>query len=59
MQSIQLVDYEDDLDLLVVTAVHQEEDIFRGIMYLYDNETGKLLKEIKMTEPWLEVSKIN
>ena len=58
LQPLQLVDYENDLDFLVVTEVHQEADIFKGTINLYNNETGEILKEITLKEPWLEVSKI-
>ena len=58
LQSVQLVDYEDDLDLFVVTAAHQEEDILKGTIYLHNNETGEILKKVTLNEPWLEVCKI-
>ena len=55
----RLVDYDDELDLLVVTAVHQRGDIFTGTVYLHNNETGDILKEITLGEPWVEVRKID
>ena len=52
---MQTVDYENELNVLTVTAVHQEETGFVGTLYLLHNDTGQVLKQIQLPEPWKEV----
>ena len=58
LQSIQEVGYEDELDLLVITAVHQSDENLVGTVYLHNNATGEILKEITLEHPWNEVSAV-
>jgi hypothetical protein len=55
-QTIQGIDYENELDILAVTAVNQKEDAFQGMVRFHDNTNGQILKEIVLEEPWKEVS---
>ena len=57
LQSIQTVDYENELELMVVTSVSPKEDGYEGYVHLHDNTTGKMLKHVCLEEPWAEVAK--
>ncbi|XP_064642601.1 DDB1- and CUL4-associated factor 17-like isoform X2 [Lineus longissimus] len=50
--SIQGIDYENELDILAVTAVNQHGDACQGMVRFHDNANGALLKEIVLDEPW-------
>jgi hypothetical protein len=52
------VDYEDELNIICVTAVYHDHDTPRGVVCFYDNMTGRHLKEVNIEEPCSEV-KIN
>ena len=49
------MDYEEDLDLLVVTCVAQSGDSYQATVCLYDNQTSHKLQEIVLNDPWEEV----
>ncbi|XP_077998672.1 DDB1- and CUL4-associated factor 17-like [Glandiceps talaboti] len=56
-ESIQSVDYEDDMDLIGLTVVGSEnfdDDHSKGFVSFYDNSTGIHLKDIPFQEPWNE-----
>ena len=58
LKIIKCVDYEDELDLLVVTTVSQLDESSssgQGHVFLVDSQTGKLRKRIELVEPILEV----
>ena len=56
-QSIQTVDYENELEVMVLTSVMQGDNGYHGTVHLHDNQTGQLLKHITLEEPWAEVCK--
>ena len=58
LQCIKDVDYENELDLLVVTTVIDTRDdaMHTASVGLYDNKTGALAKQIPLEEGWDEVS---
>ncbi|XP_070561382.1 DDB1- and CUL4-associated factor 17-like isoform X2 [Ptychodera flava] len=53
-ETIQSVDYENDLDIIGVTALNFDDETIRGYVCFYDNMTGQHLKEIPLEEPWEE-----
>ncbi|CAC5424436.1 DCAF17 [Mytilus coruscus] len=53
--TIYNVDYEDELDIISVTAVYHDTDEPRGVVCFYDNKTGTFLKEIDIEEPCSEI----
>ena len=58
LKVIKCIDYEDELDLLVVTTVSQLDESSssgQGHVFLVDSQTGKLRKRIELVEPILEV----
>ena len=50
-----MVDYENEMEVLVLTRIHDDGDATKATVYLHDNDTGELLKEIPLEEPWEEV----
>ena len=56
-QSIQCVDYENELDLMAVTSVTSGPDCYQGHVHLHDNQSGKLLQTFTLEESWFEVYK--
>ncbi|VDH99778.1 Hypothetical predicted protein [Mytilus galloprovincialis] len=54
--TIYNVDYEDELDMICVTAVYDCSDEPRGVVCFYDNKNGTLLKEIDIEEPSSEIN---
>lgn len=50
-----MVEYEDELDLLAVVVTNGEEGEGRAHIRLHDNQSGKLLRTVDLTEPWDEV----
>ena len=57
---MQSVTYEDDLDLLVVTFIRPcpDDEGYMGQVNLHDNQTGALLKTIRLLEYWDVVSSL-
>ena len=53
LQTLQCVDYEDELDLLAVSTYHQDQR--KATVRLYDNQTGTMFKEVALEEQWIEV----
>ncbi|KAK7490895.1 hypothetical protein BaRGS_00017767, partial [Batillaria attramentaria] len=57
--TIHEVDYEDELDVLMIcTTVHQP-DALHGTVGLYDNLTGRHLTSVTLDEPWPDYSEHN
>ena len=56
LQLVQTVDYEEDLELLILTSVCRVGDTYEGTVHLYDNLTGRMVQKVVLTEPWKEVS---
>uniref|UniRef100_A0A8C4N3R2 Ddb1 and cul4 associated factor 17 n=1 Tax=Eptatretus burgeri TaxID=7764 RepID=A0A8C4N3R2_EPTBU len=52
LQTIQLVDYEDELDLIIVAVVSDAESSGDAVIHLHDNSTGQRLKSIPLQGPW-------
>ncbi|CAH1773279.1 unnamed protein product [Owenia fusiformis] len=52
-QKLHSVDYEYDLDLLIVTVYDVAGD-FKGYVHFHDNYTGDLIKEVQLQETWEE-----
>ena len=58
-QCIKDVDYENEMDLLVVTSITDTRDdttTHTASVGLHDNQTGKLMKQIPLEEGWDDVS---
>lgn len=55
LQTFRMVEYEDELDLLAVVVTNDEEGEGRAHIRLHDNQSGKLLRTVDLTEPWDEV----
>ncbi|KAM3916264.1 DDB1- and CUL4-associated factor 17 isoform 2-T2 [Leptodactylus fuscus] len=51
-ENFVIVEYEDELDMLVVVAVKQTEVDCKARIDLYCNQTGKLLKKFLLEEYW-------
>uniref|UniRef100_UPI00358F87E0 DDB1- and CUL4-associated factor 17-like isoform X2 n=1 Tax=Myxine glutinosa TaxID=7769 RepID=UPI00358F87E0 len=51
-KTIQLVDYEDELDLIIVAVVSDAESSGDAVIHLHDNSTGQRLKSIPLQGPW-------
>lgn len=51
------MEYEDELDLLAVVVTNGEEGEGTTQVRLHDNQNGRLLRTIDLTESWDEVSK--
>ena len=54
-QTIQALDYEDELDLIVAVVTETKHGDIRVKVKLYDNETGRLMRDIELNEPTDEV----
>ena len=57
-QLIHQVDYEDELDLMWISATYQSPNL-RGVVCFHDNRTGDLLREVEIQEKWEEVKYIS
>nr|XP_020452198.1 DDB1- and CUL4-associated factor 17 [Monopterus albus] len=53
-ETFRMVDYEDELDLLVVVATNSEEGEGRAHIRLHDNQSGQLQRTVYLDEPWDE-----
>ena len=54
-QLIHQVDYEDELDLMWISATYQSPKL-RGVVCFHDNDTGELIREVEIQERWEEVT---
>ena len=54
-QTIQTVDYEDELDLIVTFVTVIKHGDIQAKVKVYDNETGRFIRDIELDEPWAEV----
>ena len=54
-QTIQTVDYEDELDLIVTVVTEMKHGDVQAKLNVYDNETGRFIRDIELDEPWAEV----
>ena len=54
-QTIQTVDYEDELDLIVTVVTEMKHGDLQAKVKVYDNETGRFIRDIELDEPWAEV----
>ena len=52
-ETVQDVDYEDELDLLVVLQSNESENTPYGVIGLYDNQTGSLIHET-IIDNWIQ-----
>ncbi|ELT91751.1 hypothetical protein CAPTEDRAFT_155434 [Capitella teleta] len=52
--SLRHVDYEDDLDIILLTSVTSSNGSYQGRVSLHDNQTGRFLREIELDDPWAE-----
>ena len=50
-QTIQALDYEDELDLIVAVVTETKHGNIQARVQLFDNETGRLMRDIEMNEP--------
>ena len=50
-QTIQALDYEDELDLIVTVVTETKHGNIQAKVQLYDNETGRFMRDIEMNEP--------
>ncbi|KAM3861982.1 DDB1- and CUL4-associated factor 17 [Diretmus argenteus] len=53
-ETFRLVEYEDELDLLAVVVTDNEEGEGRAHVRLHDNQSGDLLRRVRLVEPWDE-----
>ncbi|ESO91170.1 hypothetical protein LOTGIDRAFT_153601 [Lottia gigantea] len=52
--TIHDVDYENELDVLCINSVIKGTESSEGFLGIYDNYNGRLLREIKLLEPFSE-----
>lgn len=55
-QTIHEVDYEDELDVMVICSTMHQSDSLCGKVGFYDNATGHHLTSFNLDEPWCDVS---
>ena len=55
-QTIHEVDYEDELDVMMVCHTTHQPNALQGVVGLYDNASGRHLISVKLDEPWPDVS---
>lgn len=53
------MEYEDELDLLAVVVTDGKDGEGRAQVRLHDNESGKLLRTVELTESWDEVTDLS
>ncbi|XP_035995170.1 DDB1- and CUL4-associated factor 17 isoform X1 [Fundulus heteroclitus] len=53
-ETFRLLEYEDELDLLVIVVTNGEDEEGRAHVRLHDNQTGRLQRTIDLIEPWDE-----
>ncbi|CAG5865590.1 unnamed protein product [Menidia menidia] len=53
-ETFRMVEFEDELDLLVVVLTNGEEEEGRAHIRLLDNQTGQFQRQIDLVEPWDE-----
>ncbi|XP_067372426.1 DDB1- and CUL4-associated factor 17 isoform X2 [Channa argus] len=53
-ETFRLVEYEDELDLMVVVVTNGEEGEGKARIRLHDNQSGQLQRTIDLVEPWDE-----
>ncbi|KAI1884838.1 hypothetical protein AGOR_G00213960 [Albula goreensis] len=51
-ETIRMVEYEDELDLLAVVEVIHSEEEGKAHVSLHDNQTGLLVKRVSLVESW-------
>ncbi|KAK2192397.1 hypothetical protein NP493_30g02015 [Ridgeia piscesae] len=56
LNTIQTVDYEDELDLIVTVVTEMKHGDLQAKVKVYDNETGRFIRDIELDEPWAEFS---
>ncbi|KAI0217866.1 hypothetical protein LSAT2_030327 [Lamellibrachia satsuma] len=56
LNTIQTVDYEDELDLIVTFVTVIKHGDIQAKVKVYDNETGRFIRDIELDEPWVEFS---
>lgn len=56
LDTIQTVDYEDELDLIVTVVTETKHGDVQAKVKVYDNETGRFIRDIELDEPWAEFS---
>lgn len=56
IQTFRIVEYEDELDLLAVVVTDGKDGEGRAHVRLHDNQSGKLLRTVELTESWDEVT---
>lgn len=59
LQTFRLVEYEDELDLLAVVVTDGKDGEGRARIRLHDNQSGKLLRTVELTESWDEVTDLS
>ena len=50
------MDYEDELDVMMVCHTTHQPNALQGVVGLYDNASGRHLISVKLDEPWPDVS---
>ena len=50
-QTIQALDYEDELDLIVAMVTETKHGDIQAKVKVYDNETGRFMRDIELNEP--------
>ncbi|XP_075896154.1 DDB1- and CUL4-associated factor 17 isoform X2 [Nelusetta ayraudi] len=53
-ETFRIVEYEDELDLLAVVVTDGKDGEGRAHIRLHDNQSGKLLRTVELTESWDE-----
>lgn len=59
IQTFRIVEYEDELDLLAVVVTDGKDGEGRARIRLHDNQSGRLLRTVELTESWDEVSDLS
>lgn len=59
IQTFRIVEFEDELDLLAVVVTDGKDGEGRARIRLHDNQSGRLLRTVELTESWDEVSDLS